>query len=936
MQASKKNVYVLTDSVKAAAGSKNVYLAKTLNSVPLDSLRDALGRYWRGTIDKLEYGNEQKEEAFLNDTHLEIHFGEAKTRRSKKSPYVLKEQRICFKGDGQVWGKNGYTYARWKQLLRRVVPAPHETYRDVCFKIDTPLNQRERKRLGNASGVGFIDVEFTYNYYNKKYEDAMSRVREEMLPNIYAFITDNVSRNMYNLKTIQGFIATSKRQARNFAKNSSSYGAYLTTLSRLYRRLKAEFIDQFSNLFSNFIVPFENLDLISDPDIVNSFPMFVKLNFSTDSVTEVAQALEDASLSTSLQRHAAAAIGGNNESLFNIMGGELLNFFVAKQNNILSTNIRSKLNTSIGNYKSLDITTWWERYLSNKIPKIYKNQTFVGPKTYSVYISSGAVQNNLAKALSLIIFQEKIRQIAANHNRSIEEIMAGELCHSETVIYRVAKYVGDPENNQPIQSYWFPNSNNIDVIKLIDTQIKYDKAYTYRVYAYQLVIGSEYFYRPVELNPTDPPEGECPDGPQVDLNGPVLDDDGLMDLSLVQQDIRTVLDILRINPANSSDVTYLALYIASVFAYSGNLRHLAYFPYYNLICKAVARAYGIPKATLMAAFNQIIVSVKAGEAIPLPGIDVPPPAEDYVSCVDVVSYPRIELVEVPFFTHTLFTVDSPPLPPDVNIVPYRGENNKALILLNSTIGEQTTYPIPIYPADVRQFQKIRQQNFLDAGDPITFRSDDPAMNFEVFRMDEKPERYRDFSQNQRILLDTVIDPVSGQRAGSASFVDDIQPNRKYYYMFRARDVHTNVSNPTKIFEVELVDNDGAVYMIVNIVDPELRQKPFEPVIESRKYAHIVPRLTQAVFDPERNGLEDARSALQAVNYSLGAEDESIWGKKFKIRFISKSTGRKIDLNVNYKKRHQRTDEEVELRKDLKDELDRLGIDYADVFRGIIS
>jgi len=155
-------------------------------------------------------------------------------------------------------------------------------------------------------------------------------------------------------------------------------------------------------------------------------------------------------------------------------------------------------------------------------------------------------------------------------------------------------------------------------------------------------------------------------------------------------------------------------------------------------------------------------------------------------------------------------------------------------------------------------------------------------------------------------------------------------------MFRARDVHTNVSNPTKIFEVELVDNDGAVYMIVNIVDPELRQKPFEPVIESRKYAHIVPRLTQAVFDPERNGLEDARSALQTVNYSLGAEDESIWGKKFKIRFISKSTGRKIDLNVNYKKRHQRTDEEVELRKDLKDELDRLGIDYADVFRGIIS
>ena len=46
---------------------------------------------------------------------------------------------------------------------------------------------------------------------------------------------------------------------------------------------------------------------------------------------------------------------------------------------------------------------------------------------------------------------------------------------------------------------------------------------------------------------------------------------------------------------------------------------------------------------------------------------------------------------------------------------------------------------------------------------------------------------------------------------------------------------------------------------------------------------------------------------------LGGESEPIWGKKYKVRFISKSTGRKIDLNITYDTEHVLTPEEMELR-----------------------
>ena len=72
------------------------------------------------------------------------------------------------------------------------------------------------------------------------------------------------------------------------------------------------------------------------------------------------------------------------------------------------------------------------------------------------------------------------------------------LCESETLIYKLIKYAASPTNPRDrtiIQNYFFANSNEVDMIDFVDTQIKYGKYYQYELYAYDIVYGSKFLFR---------------------------------------------------------------------------------------------------------------------------------------------------------------------------------------------------------------------------------------------------------------------------------------------------------------------------------------------------------------------------------------------------------------------------------------------------------
>jgi|ETNvirnome_2_300_1030623.scaffolds.fasta_scaffold00234_4 hypothetical protein len=279
-------------------------------------------------------------------------------------------------------------------------------------------------------------------------------------------------------------------------------------------------------------------------------------------------------------------------------------------------------------------------------------------------------------------------------------------------------------------------------------------------------------------------------------------------------------------------------------------------------------------------------------------------------------------IETPFFHKTAMILDKPPMPPEVNIVPFKETNNRALILLNTGAGSLDLKPEIIDPAtDVEQFKQqyvaqgmlttsldsISSDTILEMVNTteITFRMDDSSTTYEIYRTTAPPTAYTDFAGQKR--ADVMETYMSEHYAAPASFVDTLTPNVTYYYCFRVYDQHGHVSNPTTVFEVQLVDNNGQIFMIYKpYYFPTDIQHQY--VRQCRRYLYVAPNWPQTYFDQAAFAPTVAVVAGSDLgsqppeNNILGVStlNDKVWDKVFKIRLSSKKTGKKLDLNLTFK------------------------------------
>ena len=290
----------------------------------------------------------------------------------------------------------------------------------------------------------------------------------------------------------------------------------------------------------------------------------------------------------------------------------------------------------------------------------------------------------------------------------------------------------------------------------------------------------------------------------------------------------------------------------------------------------------------------------------------PPVAE-----ITIENDPNIRAIETPYCRLSSTITDKPPVPPDLVFVPYVGVNNQVMILFNSNAGEKKEIPIVLRDNDVTFIieEYFSQHKIeltptdlaaLSVGqsslEKLEYRNDDPVRKYELFRVDQKPESYASFKGATRTSNPIQVELGPDKFSTAPAFVDTISPNRKYWYCARSIDVHNNISNPTYIFEIEMVDNKGQMFLLSKIFNFEPKKYDYTKI--GKRFLAVRPRATQTFYDPLASNPGTVGINEQPDPNILGTTEvrqaSSVWGKRFKIRVTSKKTGRKIDLNLTFK------------------------------------
>lgn len=300
-------------------------------------------------------------------------------------------------------------------------------------------------------------------------------------------------------------------------------------------------------------------------------------------------------------------------------------------------------------------------------------------------------------------------------------------------------------------------------------------------------------------------------------------------------------------------------------------------------------------------------------------------ADTRVMPVKVMLRPTIKIVEVPMHTEQdVIIADYPPMPPLVNMYPLNGKNNKILMTLETQTGDRELVPQPVEVEDTAYFVTERFSQKREIVYPggeyvyptIRFKSDDDSSSYEIYRIEGSvPTSYGSFRGKLHKSLNKMAPiPESG-------FEDTIQVNKKYYYLFRSRDMHGNVSNPSPIYEVEMVQaSEGVFYPIINVVDIEYLEKQAMLDKDSslskgkrslNKTIQIFPADQQIFVNNEESLINGETANIPDKDPVLGIADKRIWNKRFKFRFTSRHTGKSIDLNVDFTTEHVKPQEPTE-------------------------
>jgi hypothetical protein len=820
-----------------------------------------------------------------------------------------------------------------------VVPplAPLETviYTDYAFNIQSPRLLSNISENDGGNQALWFDYESKYNFFINEYEDLLERVPETLIPNLYVFLSEmdrrirdvpsgpfaygtpgpatpnsslainlspevNWNRHItlgnqikktliddaINSKIGEDNTDRIKRQVNSFIGAEKDFASYYYEWNNVIKNIDdiITFLDNlfFLSRYKNIVVPYFSAkpEFLEEPSSqkYRQFPMYNKISFKTDGASTFADGMKETGIGNYLIKEVI-----DNEEIA-ISNGQLVKRPWNKW--IKLDRVRKPApkfaggGVEPGYYRYWDMGEFLQSLAAPAVSEassLYQNLFNTKNDTNSIYVyASSFDRREQHRTLIREANPQDLEQF--NLETAIQAAKFVRILYEQITGYYPGQEIGQPESGL-FRTYQ-------DVV--IDGKPAYSETVFYRIEKRRASDGL--FLQNIYL----------PNSSDVDV--------------LTYYDTQ-----VKYNSEYTYNIYAYQMVVGNKYRYKLNNMPLGFTHYMPGSDADLFDSEGWIKFV-----NQMVSSNEYTEVqYPDFGLQFSEnessalPYDEAEICV--LSEPSIVLVEVPQTTFNTIIVDRPPMPPDVSLIPYRAKSDKILITFNGAVGEEEKEFISLSKEDDELFEKYRLNQKVPVGSrKIKFKSDDPSIEFEVWRTDKKPTSWYDFNFYKKVTSNELFSNPS-KKASSASFKDKVIANKKYYYTFRAIDIHGNVSNPSAIYEMRMNDDNGTVWMDLQTFENPNFIDVKTPTKSGKKIIQIKPSFLQSTINEQQSGLTDSEGNritdlsgfnLDNQNLVLGSDDlqRSIWSgdskpRKFKLRLTSKKTGKKIDFNFYCRVNH---------------------------------
>jgi hypothetical protein len=283
-----------------------------------------------------------------------------------------------------------------------------------------------------------------------------------------------------------------------------------------------------------------------------------------------------------------------------------------------------------------------------------------------------------------------------------------------------------------------------------------------------------------------------------------------------------------------------------------------------------------------------------------------------VATFDFITMPSLKIIEIPLENVETRVIEPPPLRPNVvRVANEKFVKNKIKFFIHESFGNVYDEHglekyIRILSKDDSYYNKLVDSH-QRKDERFFYSSRASTGHYEVFRIEEKPESYSDFENGYIGTIENNFNS-SIDAYSSAEYVDFIEHEKKYYYLFRALTPHSRSSNPSFVFEAYLIQDADEVKLILDAYHLEESLPKTDNHATMRRFLQLIPNSQHTVVNSENNPTADENS----LQLGLSNLENSLWkysdySKNFiKLRLTSKTSGKKIDLNLIFKVKSEAT------------------------------